>query len=1085
MLLNGCNGLDTFDATVMSLESYTFDDCGFLNGIIFDEGITNIPDYAFNGSFVEIEIVLEQLPNVISIGKYAFSKNAMTTNLCIPGNIKEIGMGAFSFSQALVNVTLMSGLTEINSSAFEGCSILKTVNIPNTVTKVSSDSFYGCSSLNTITVDELNEVYDSRENCNAIIQTNLNRLVVGCKNTVIPSTVTQLGSGAYGGCTSITEFIIPENIQKILNCAFEDCKNLKEIIVPKNVTSIGNGAFDTGYINGTIIWGYKDSYVQEYCENNGLKFQAIDAEITDISVEIKQTEYKAFETVNTDGMYINVLYEDGRIEEISQGISIKYAGENTSFRFGDTYFTVSCYNERGEYIEKQVNVNVIKATPEYTIPTDITANIGQKLSDIALPEGFSWMDDSQDIKEAGNVGYKARYTPEDKNNYEIVENIEVIISVNKIAVKIPTKVEKTYIYTGSEQYFLLMNFDESKMKITGNARKDAGEQTVTVALLNSNYKWEDGTTRNITFVFKIEKAVPQYSVPTGLTAIVGQKLSEISLPKGFTWMDASQTIQSAGSSVYKAKYTPTDTKNYEIVKNIEITVDVDKIKVKIPTEVEKTYIYNGNIQYFELNNYDSFKMTKRGDARKDAGEQTVTVALSNSNYKWEDGTTSNITFVFKIEKAVPQYSVPTNIKAKVGQKLSEIELPERFAWMDDTQIFEGTKNEGYQARYIPEDINNYKIVENIQIPIIEVLKIPTKVEKNYQYNGKDQCFELNNFDSSKIKITGNVRKDVGEQTVTVSLLNSNYVWEDGTTKDITFKFVINKMPVKIPKKVEKTYIYTGSDQYLLLMNFDDSKMKITGNVRKDAGEQTATISLLNSNYVWEDGTTKNITFNFKIEKANPNYVSASDYVGVFDGKAHSINLNINTTGHTVKYSVNNKNYDLSTMPTFKEIGEYTVNYKITKNNYNDVIGSKKVCIYGVQKLDSTLELRNNILVVKNYNNNFQDICNRIKLFATSHTYKHYDKNKALTNNSIANTGDSIKLNINNLKEYEYAISVLGDVNGDGKISALDYVKIKNHIMKTNLISSDVYLTSADVNDDGKISALDYVRIKNRIMNGGV
>ena len=173
------------------------------------------------------------------------------------------------------------------------------------------------------------------------------------------------------------------------------------------------------------------------------------------------------------------------------------------------------------------------------------------------------------------------------------------------------------------------------------------------------------------------------------------------------------------------------------------------------------------------------------------------------------------------------------------------------------------------------------------------------------------------------------------------------------------------------------------------------------------------------------------------------------------------------------------------MPTFKEIGEYIVNYKITKNNYNDVIGSNKVCIYGVQKLDSTLELRNNILVIKNYNNSFQDICNRIKLFAPVHTYNHYDKNKVLTNNAIANTGDSIKININSLKEYEYAISVLGDVNGDGKISALDYVKIKNHIMKTNLISSDVYLISADVNDDGKISALDYVRIKNRIMNGGV
>lgn len=366
-----------------------------------------------------------------------------------------------------------------------------------------------------------------------------------------------------------------------------------------------------------------------------------------------------------------------------------------------------------------------------------------------------------------------------------------------------------------------------------------------------------------------------------------------------------------------------------------------------------------------------------------------------------------------VTKATPQYTVPTGIKAQVGQRLSEIALPSGFTWMDDSQIISEAGDVTYKARYTPEDTNNYEIVENIDIHI----------------------------NASKIS-------------------------------------------VKIPRLVEKTYIYTGSDQYLLLMNFDDSKMKITGNVRKDVGEQTATISLLNSNYVWEDGTDRPITYTFKIEKASYT-ITSGDYVGVYDGNAHSINLNVNTTDYNIKYSINNKNYDLNTMPTFKDIGEYTVNYKITKNNYNDVIGSNKVCIYGVQKLDSTLELRNNILVIKNYNNSFQDICNRIKLFAPVHTYNHYDKNKVLTNNAIANTGDSIKININNLKEYEYAISVLGDVNGDGKISALDYVKIKNHIMKTNLISSDVYLISADVNDDGKISALDYVRIKNRIMNGGV
>ena len=57
----------------------------------------------------------------------------------------------------------------------------------------------------------------------------------------------------------------------------------------------------------------------------------------------------------------------------------------------------------------------------------------------------------------------------------------------------------------------------------------------------------------------------------------------------------------------------------------------------------------------------------------------------------------------------------------------------------------------------------------------------------------------------------------------------------------------------------------------------------------------------------------------------------------------------------------------------------------------------------------------------------------------------------------------------------------GDANGDGKISALDYVAVKNHIMGTKTITDDAKLKAADANSDGKISALDYVRIKNIIL----
>ena len=81
------------------------------------------------------------------------------------------------------------------------------------------------------------------------------------------------------------------------------------------------------------------------------------------------------------------------------------------------------------------------------------------------------------------------------------------------------------------------------------------------------------------------------------------------------------------------------------------------------------------------------------------------------------------------------------------------------------------------------------------------------------------------------------------------------------------------------------------------------------------------------------------------------------------------------------------------------------------------------------------------------------------------------------------TGSELKLYRNGSYYKSYINIVRGDINGDAKISALDYVAVKNHIMGTNPITNDVYSKAADVNNDGKISALDYVSIKNTIMGG--
>ena len=105
-------------------------------------------------------------------------------------------------------------------------------------------------------------------------------------------------------------------------------------------------------------------------------------------------------------------------------------------------------------------------------------------------------------------------------------------------------------------------------------------------------------------------------------------------------------------------------------------------------------------------------------------------------------------------------------------------------------------------------------------------------------------------------------------------------------------------------------------------------------------------------------------------------------------------------------------------------------------------------------------------------------------FAKIYDFKHIDKNGNIINNSIIKTSDKFNININGEKDYIYSLSLLGDVNGDGKINSMDYVKIRKHIMQTENISDKVYYYAADVNSDNKISSADYVKIKKYIMNGG-
>ena len=183
------------------------------------------------------------IPNsVTSIGEKAFIRCSFLTTITIPNSVKSIGDMAF-YSSSITSIIIPNSVTSIGSGAFSGCVNLTSVTIPSSVTQMGNQPFGGCTNLTSISVESGNTIYDSRDNCNAIIETASNTLLKGCNNTVIPNSVTTIGSNAFMDCSGITSITFPNSVTTIGRGAFERCTELTSITIPNSVTTIGNRSF--------------------------------------------------------------------------------------------------------------------------------------------------------------------------------------------------------------------------------------------------------------------------------------------------------------------------------------------------------------------------------------------------------------------------------------------------------------------------------------------------------------------------------------------------------------------------------------------------------------------------------------------------------------------------------------------------------------------------------------------------------------------------------------------------------------------------------------------------------------------------
>lgn len=235
----------------------------YIKKVIVHDGVKHIADRAFSGCTNLVEAIIGN--DVERIGYFAFENCFSLEYVDLGEGIRSFGGYAFSSCKSLRTIELPNGLTTIEGGGFR-FSGLRSVTIPSSVTSIDLGIFDYCEDLEQIIIDEANPVYDSRNNCNAVIETSTGLLVEGCNATIIPEGVTSIGNGAFGGCRKLSSVTIPSTVTYIDAYAFFECNAIKSmisLIEPGNLMEVMTCAFDGMDRENCVLYvpvGAKDVY---------------------------------------------------------------------------------------------------------------------------------------------------------------------------------------------------------------------------------------------------------------------------------------------------------------------------------------------------------------------------------------------------------------------------------------------------------------------------------------------------------------------------------------------------------------------------------------------------------------------------------------------------------------------------------------------------------------------------------------------------------------------------------------------------------------------------------------------------------
>lgn len=521
-------------------------------------------------------------------------------------------------------------------------------------------------------------------------------------------------------------------------------------------------------VNGSISKGYLE--------------QSVTGNVGNIDFAIKSGDALTYDAINEEYKAV----KEGTVTMTVTAVKVDLGGDGTpEWKETSKDFKVHVVNK--------TDVNISGLSNNETFTYDGTPK--KPTGTISVNAGTVNVSDLEVLYEGtGSTTYGSATAPTNAGTYTVTYKVpdtnanytgtfSVAFTIVKAQLEKVTLVKDTFEYTGDEIVSQDSNFDSNKMNVSGDIKAtNVGNYSITVSLKDkANYEWKDGTTTDLVLNWSITQAMPDYTVPTGLTGVKGKTLNDVTLPGRFTWNDTS-TVLTAGTHTYKATYTPEDTTNYKTITDIDIEVVV-KNTFDVITSVDGG---NGTITPSKIGAIEGTKVEIT--FTPDTGYM-IDKVLVNTVETTVTGNKIELTVNEEKEVVVSYKKIPFTVTVKDVDGATITPNGAVAVSYGEDKEFTITANSGYKlvkvlvdgtdktADMVGDTLKLTNITSNINLEVV-VEKIVYEVTE-----GANQKYTITKNNEAKFKINADFRLfDSGKVYVDNELVDpKNYTAESGST----------------------------------------------------------------------------------------------------------------------------------------------------------------------------------------------------------------------------------------------------------------------------------------------------------------